>query len=327
MILLQNNQQTISVINRKTGTRYNITVAYYKRHRNKYILASRRQKAKMVRQPIDSQPSKLQPANVSKQRKALDVKRKQRVAPTIHIKDDSRQLSDKQEQYIAKYTNSYSFEIYFLVQPKYDLPQQLKQMQGDLQYLCSIKDRDLQTNQLIDVYLNQMKTKNIKLPYIVCVSDSFYRNRSVKQNEQSEYFKMAKHVYNILYNPQEDIMTQKKHINYDLSPGGKGDHTDPETLDQDQLQVGTLVQLQHTNNKQFARQIAIDHLTQYPTYYTILLKAGLVDEKPALRLARKLGILNRKKVSQPEIQDQIEESIKQLKQNIYRQRYIKHLRG
>lgn len=35
-----------------------------------------------------------------------------------------------------------------------------------------------------------------------------------------------------------------------------------------QLDMGTLVELEHTNNKRIARKIAIDHLKEHPRYYT-----------------------------------------------------------
>lgn len=42
-----------------------------------------------------------------------------------------------------------------------------------------------------------------------------------------------------------------------------------------------------------AKEIAIDHLSEDPKYYTKLIKAGLVDEKPALILAKQFGIMKK----------------------------------
>jgi len=74
-------------------------------------------------------------------------------------------------------------------------------------------------------------------------------------------------------------------------PGGKGDGLDASDVDEKQLRVGIAVEYEHTNNVNIAREIALDHLAEDPEYYTKLIQAGIVDEKPALDLAKELGIL------------------------------------
>jgi hypothetical protein len=66
--------------------------------------------------------------------------------------------------------------------------------------------------------------------------------------------------------------------------GGKGEHTDPSTLDPDQLRLGIAVEMEHTDDSDISSEIAIDHLTEDPAYYTTLLKSGLVDEPQALKI-------------------------------------------
>jgi len=39
-----------------------------------------------------------------------------------------------------------------------------------------------------------------------------------------------------------------------------------------QLSMGVKVEIEHTNSKRVAKQIAKAHLTEYPTYYTALNK-------------------------------------------------------
>lgn len=56
----------------------------------------------------------------------------------------------------------------------------------------------------------------------------------------------------------------------DQLPGGKGDKTKPEDVDRKQLSMGIEHELEHTNEKEIAREIAIDHLTEDPGYYTKL---------------------------------------------------------
>lgn len=52
--------------------------------------------------------------------------------------------------------------------------------------------------------------------------------------------------------------------------GGKGDETDEEDVDPDELEMGIEVEKEHTRNKKIAKEIALDHLTEDPEYYTKL---------------------------------------------------------
>lgn len=64
------------------------------------------------------------------------------------------------------------------------------------------------------------------------------------------------------------IARQLKQPQGDLIPGGKGDNTDPSTLDQEQLKAGTKEETEeHTNNPKIGQEIAVDHLTEDPQYY------------------------------------------------------------
>lgn len=80
-------------------------------------------------------------------------------------------------------------------------------------------------------------------------------------------------------------------VKENLISGGKGDHTKEQDVDEKQLKVGIEVEKEHTTDENVAKEIAIDHLTEDPQYYTKLIKNGLVDEHPALKLAKELGIL------------------------------------
>jgi len=81
-------------------------------------------------------------------------------------------------------------------------------------------------------------------------------------------------------------------------PGGKGDDTKPSEVDQKQLEIGVAVEKEHTNDDSKAEEIAIDHLTENPEYYTDLVKGGLVDEPEALKIYKKnFGELQEKSVS------------------------------
>lgn len=55
-----------------------------------------------------------------------------------------------------------------------------------------------------------------------------------------------------------------------------------------QLELGVAVEAEHTNNKEVAKEIALDHLWEDPEYYTKLIKARLVDEPSALSLYKEM---------------------------------------
>jgi len=74
------------------------------------------------------------------------------------------------------------------------------------------------------------------------------------------------------------IVVINKCMNGDLIPGGKGDNTDPLSLDHEQLRKGVKVEMEHTDDPNISSEIALDHLTEDPRYYSKLKKAGLADE-------------------------------------------------
>ena len=58
----------------------------------------------------------------------------------------------------------------------------------------------------------------------------------------------------------------------DQLPGGLADKKKPEDFDQEQLELGIVVELEHVNNKQLAKEIAMDHLIEDQRYYDKLKK-------------------------------------------------------
>ena len=60
----------------------------------------------------------------------------------------------------------------------------------------------------------------------------------------------------------ELVMLYKDHL-----VGGVGDGRSPEEFDQEQLYMGVLVEIEHTDNPMIAMEIAIDHLSEIPDYY------------------------------------------------------------
>ena len=70
--------------------------------------------------------------------------------------------------------------------------------------------------------------------------------------------------------------------NLDKLPGGAGDNTPTDQIDTNQLSIGVQVEMEHTNDLGVAQEIAMDHLTEDPKYYSKLVAAGLASEfKPS----------------------------------------------
>lgn len=64
----------------------------------------------------------------------------------------------------------------------------------------------------------------------------------------------------------------KKKKAKDRLPGGLADNRPDEDFDSDQLQMGIKVEMEHTNDYALAKEIAKDHLSEDPKYYTKLKK-------------------------------------------------------
>jgi len=58
----------------------------------------------------------------------------------------------------------------------------------------------------------------------------------------------------------------------DRLPGGLADGNSPTQFDPKQLRMGMRVEMEHTNDPRLAREIAMDHLREFPNYYTMLLQ-------------------------------------------------------
>jgi hypothetical protein len=58
----------------------------------------------------------------------------------------------------------------------------------------------------------------------------------------------------------------------DVIKGGYADKKVPQDFDPMQLKKGIKVEMEHTNNRKIAMEIAMDHLTEFPNYYVELEK-------------------------------------------------------
>jgi len=70
----------------------------------------------------------------------------------------------------------------------------------------------------------------------------------------------------------------------DRLPGGAADNARVEDFDPRQLRAGTQIEMEHTNDPEIAREIAMDHLTEDPKYYTHLCEW---HDEPGCRTLRK----------------------------------------
>ena len=52
--------------------------------------------------------------------------------------------------------------------------------------------------------------------------------------------------------------------------GGRGDDLEEEDVDHDELMKGIDVEMEHTDDEDIAEEIALDHLSEDPDYYTKL---------------------------------------------------------
>lgn len=59
-------------------------------------------------------------------------------------------------------------------------------------------------------------------------------------------------------------------INEDKVPGGKGDNAPDSKFDAEELKKGIKHEMEHTDDKEVATEIAKDHLSEDPQYYTKL---------------------------------------------------------
>ena len=72
------------------------------------------------------------------------------------------------------------------------------------------------------------------------------------------------------------------HVRDDLLPGGKGDGHSPSEFDRREVAMGLHHEMEHTDDPRKALEIAIDHLTENPHYYTELRASGIESEAVSL---------------------------------------------
>ena len=69
-----------------------------------------------------------------------------------------------------------------------------------------------------------------------------------------------------------------EHLKSTKLSGGVGDATASSNVDPIELSMGQTIEMEHTSDPNIATEIALDHLSEDPKYYTKLRKAGLAKE-------------------------------------------------
>lgn len=86
----------------------------------------------------------------------------------------------------------------------------------------------------------------------------------------------------------------KKHVKLfeeyqDQLPGGEGDDLKPSDVCKRELALGVAVEKEHSGDDSLKTEIALDHLTENPTYYSDSVKQGVYkDEQEILDLYKTL---------------------------------------
>lgn len=93
----------------------------------------------------------------------------------------------------------------------------------------------------------------------------------------------------------------------DRLTGGKADDKRPEDFPEDDIEIGSKVEREHTSNPDIATEIAMDHLEEDPEYYDKLISSGIADEEDAVDLFDELKGKNAREKSKKDIMDFMEE--------------------
>ena len=79
-------------------------------------------------------------------------------------------------------------------------------------------------------------------------------------------------------NFQQAFFDELEKIAKEMIVGGKGDNKPISQFDKKEFAKGMRVEREHTKSRKAASEIARDHLTEDPHYYSKLMRAGLADE-------------------------------------------------
>lgn len=91
---------------------------------------------------------------------------------------------------------------------------------------------------------------------------------------------------------KEHLMRQSQNLKFTAEkiPGGKAKNRNPKDFDPKQLKMGIEIEKKHVNDEEMAKEIVMDHLVEFPDYYTRLKKMEEKAKKESFNLRNiKLG--------------------------------------
>jgi hypothetical protein len=119
----------------------------------------------------------------------------------------------------------------------------------------------------------QVSNKNTK-QFIEVTSDGkqeIERGSEPLNKEPKEYpIDAAQSNYQDANNEEERKKKLKKKEHKDKVHGGLADKDKPSDFNAKELEMGIKVEMEHTNDRAVAKEIAMDHLKEIPDYYTRL---------------------------------------------------------
>jgi len=124
----------------------------------------------------------------------------------------------------------------------------------------------------IDPYYDDHKSFS-KIQKPIKKQKSMPDNKFKYINEFDEYTDTEHNDWDVSYREFYEHLTEVGSLT-----GGVGDTTAPSNINTKELSIGVQVEMEHTNDDKIATEIAMDHLTEDPEYYSKLIAAGLAKE-------------------------------------------------
>ena len=125
----------------------------------------------------------------------------------------------------------------------------------------------------IDPYYDDHKTFS-KIQKPIKKQKPMPDNKFKQIDEFDEYTDTEHNDWDVSYREFYEHLTE----DVDSLVGGVGDVTAPSNVNTKELSIGIQVEMEHTNDEKIATEIAMDHLTEDPQYYSKLVAAGLAKE-------------------------------------------------
>ena len=124
----------------------------------------------------------------------------------------------------------------------------------------------------IDPYYDDHKTFS-KIQKPIKKQKPMPDNKFKQIDEFDEYTDTEHNDWDVSYREFYEHITEVNSLT-----GGVGDVTAPSNVNTKELSIGVQVEMEHTNDEKIATEIAMDHLTEDPQYYSKLVAAGLAKE-------------------------------------------------